>query len=220
MRLRQQDSKNRSYSVPEVDFAIREKFATVNAVLPAPHVAETAAFTISAGGDTFTPTLSGTTYSDADDVRLRLQSTGQFLHRVTVEELDAHRNGNPTVLLGVPMLFSLWHNHQGALLGRCYPGALAAQVVDMFRSRSHAAISSATDLDAAAVYFNEAACVALSAAVSADLLLALPDDELKKRRLNRAIAAEWAKEAAKVFYEEAARREDIDSIGKTMRWVS
>ncbi len=220
IRLRQMDTKNRSYSTVEVDQAVRDKYVAIHALLPPAHVAETAAFTISAGGDTFTPTLSGTTYSDALDVRLQLQSTGQFLKKATVEELDAFRNSQPTPLLSVPSLFALWEDHQGVVRGRCYPGAAAAQVVNLFRSRSHVVPFSATDLDTVAVYFNEAACNALAASVAADLLMALPDEELKKRRLNREIASVWHREAETVWYQEEARRNDLESIGRTQRWVS
>lgn len=221
LRLRQMDTKNRSYSTVEVDQAIREKYTLWKQKLPPAHVAETSAFTIAAGGDTFTPTLTGTTYSDAADIRLQLASTGHFLHGpLTVEELDAHRDSHPTVLLSVPHYFALWENHQGTLLGRVYPGAREAQVVNMFRSRSHAAITSSTDLDAAAVYFNEAACAALAASVAADLLLALPDEELAKRRLNRKIADAWNDEAKVALYQEEARRHDVEAAGRTMRWVS
>lgn len=219
IRLRQQDTKNRSYSTVEVDQAVRQKYVSKLASLPPAHVAESAAFTIAAGGDTFTVTLSGTTYSDALDVRLQLASTGQFLRPRTVEELDAMRGGHPTVFLNVPTDYALWQTHVGTVLGRCYPGALVAQSVNMFRSRSHTVPTSATDLDSAAVYFNEAATTALAAAVAADLLLAMPDKELERRRLARDIASAWKREADTVFYQEEARRNDLESIGRTQRWV-
>lgn len=221
MRLRQQDSKNRSYSVPEVDYAIREKFASRSASLPPARVAESAAFSISGGGDTFTVTLSGTTYSDGDEVRIQLASTGNFLQKTTVEGIDAMRDGAPNVFLGVPDWFALWTDHQGVLRGRCYPGALATQSCNLFRSRSPAPVFSSTDLDSQAIYWPEPACVALAAEVAADLLLALPDSELEKRRLSRETAALWKKEAEVLFYQEAGRRDDLESTGiGTHRWVS
>jgi hypothetical protein len=219
MRLRQMDTKNRTYSVPEVDQAIREKYIAKKTMLPPAHVAESSAFTISAGADTFTPTLAGTTYSDALDVRLQLVSNGLFLVPSTVEEIDALRYGQPTLLLGIPYWFALWEDHQGVARGRCYPGAKDAQAVNMYRSRSHAAITSATDLDSAAVYFNEASCNALAQAVAADLLIAMPDDEVKKRGLTRDIAPAWAREADKLFYQEEARKNDLIAAGRTQRWV-
>jgi len=183
-------------------------------------VAETAALTIGAGTDLFTLPTTGSTYSDALDVRLQLVSTGMFLRSLTGEELDANRNGQIALTPGVPAKYSLWEDNEGVVHGRVYPGALVAQPVNVYRSLSHEVPMSASDLDNAAVYLNEAACGALAADTAADLLEAMLPEEAKRRRLNQTIAGSWRRDAAKVFYQEDARRNDLESVGRTMRWVS
>lgn len=220
LRLRQFDAKHRSYSAPEVDQAIREKYLAKQASMPPAHVAETAAFTVPAGTAAFALPLLGTTYSDAQDVRLQLARTGQYLQSIVMDEYQAWTNWQPTLWLGVPAWVALWEDDQGQVHGRMVPGATQDELINMFRSKSHAVPFSATDLDSAAIYLNEAACTALAADVAADLLAALPPEEAAKLRLNPAIASVWQREAAKVWYQEEARRNDLMAAGRTMRWVS
>jgi len=219
LRLRQLDSKNRSYLVPEVDQAIREKYVARMASMPPSHVAEASAFTILAGTDTFTLPTTGSTYSDALDVRLQLVTTGGYLGKYTQEEFEPWVRNLTALVLQVPQIFTLWEDQRGVVHGRVYPGALADELVNVFRSLSHEAPTSATDLDAAAIYLNEAACVALAADVAADLLEAMTPEDAARRRLNPAIVGSWRREAAKVWYQESARRSDLEGAGRTMRWV-
>ena len=223
-RTRDRDHKNQARSTPEIDQMVREKYLARYAMLPPVHVSTASAFTISAGGDTFTVTLTGTTYADAGDIRIRLRSDGSFLEKKSVEQIDALRSGHATVSLGVPDAFCVWEDKAGVLNGRCWPGAKDAQVCDLYRDEDADVLTSATDLDAVAVILNDAGQTALAALVAADIIEQLTDEELIVRKINPAkadkVAASMRAEAEAVFYQEACRRHDVESVGRIERWVS
>lgn len=219
-RTRDRDHKNQARSTPEIDQLTREKYLIRYAQLPPVHVATASAFTISAGGDTFTVTLTGTTYADAGDVRIRLRSDGSFLVKQSVEQIDATRNGHPSVSLGIPDRFCVWEDKVGVLNGRCWPGAKDAQICDLYRDEDADVLTSATDLDAVAVILNDAGQTALAALVAAEIVESMTDEELAVKKLNRNVAKLWTQEAEKVFYLEACRRHDVESVGVIERWIS
>jgi len=234
VRLRDQDDKFPTYSGVEVDIAIADAYLALQAQLPAPHLYTASAFTISAGGDTFTLPATVTQWTGNDggaeyagDVRIRLQSTGLFLIPMTVGEIDAYRNGTPdaSIHLNRPYSFCLWEEKDQDVQGRCYPGAQAAEACDLFRTLSADDLrdfvgAGTDDMDDVEVQFSRIAGQALVAYVAADLLERMPESELEKRRMSSAVIPSWRREAGKLLWQEGARQKSLLEVGRIQRWIS
>jgi hypothetical protein len=226
------DARRVGFSGPEIDQAVADAYLILQSRLPAPDLVTPSGLTISAGGDTFTlpNTVTQWTGNDggaeyAGDVRIRVRSTGQFLRRRTVDEVDQWRNFTPTVHLSIPDVFCLWEEKDNDVQGRCYPGARDDVVCDLYASLAADDLrdfigSGTDDMDDVEILFSRTAATALVLYTSADLLARMTEEDLSARRLSRIVAPDWRREADVLLYQEAARRHDIDGVGRTMRRVS
>ena len=232
MRLRDTDSEHPSFTSIEVDQAVCESYLTLQSRLQPPDLYTAGGLTIAAGGDTFQLPATVVQYTGGDggaeyagDVRIRLASNGQFLIKQTVEELDAWRQGSPTVHLAIPHNFALWEEKDQDVQGRCWPGARVAEVCDLFVALSADDLrdfvgSGAQNMDDVEVLFSRVAANALVLYVAADLLTRMTDEDLRLRKLNPQVVPLWQREAEVLLYQEAARRHDLEGIGRVQRWVS
>lgn len=232
IRIRETDPKNNSFVTPEIDTAIADSYLTLQARLPSADLHTSSAFTIGAGTDLFALPATVTQYTGNDGgaeyagaFRIQLVSTGEFLTRVTVEELDSYRWGNQTLHLAIPEMFTLWEEKDQDAIGRCYPGAQASQACNLFARLSADDLrdfvgSGTDDLDDVEVLFSRIAANALVLYVAADLLERMLDKDLEARRLNPRSAVTWRREAEALIYQEAARRHRMNTVGRVQRWVS
>ena len=227
------DSRHPVFDIPQLDMAIADVYLVMGGMMPAPHLYTASAFTISAGGDTFTlPTAAPTGWTGnsgraeyGGDIRIQLVSTGQFLERRTREEVDSYRNGLITTTTGKPDLFALWVESDQDVQGICYPGAKDAEPCNLFRSMSYDDLrdyvgSGSDDLDDVSVQFSRVGSVALGMMAASTLIAGMNDEDLKKCRLNPRLAQTLEKQAWSALYSDIANRNDIEAAGRIMRWVS
>ena len=225
-RLRETDSRRASFDPIEVDQAIADAYVEVQGRMPPIKLYTASAFTIAAGAQTFTlPTAAASgfisTQEHAGEVRIRLQSTGDWLTKRTREEIYAFRAGVTTTTgEGRPSDFALYEDQAQVVQGECWPRANAAEVCDLMRSlmaddlRDHP-----TDMETATIMMSRLGATALVLYSAADLLQRLREDDAALRRLNRETARDWRARAEAMLYEDEARHHDIESIGRTMRVV-
>jgi hypothetical protein len=237
LNIRDTDARRQTYNVVELDQAIANRYLLVQGRLPAYEVYTASAFTISANADTFTlpTTVSQWTGNDggaeyAGKFRIQLASTGQFLHKLSEDEMAAYRAGQITTSMSIPEYFSLYEDKTQTIQGRVYPGAQAAQACHLYASMQaddlRAFIGSGSDdLDDVELQMSREAEIAVLFHASADLLERMGDDDLALRRFSPRsadkTAAGWRREAELALYREASRRHSIeDNEGRTERRVS
>lgn len=216
----------------EVDQAICDAYLELGSRLPAPELLTTSGLTISAGADTFQlpSTVTQWTANDggaeyASLVRIRLRSTGQFLSKLNVEEIDAFRNGQSAVLPSIPQFFALWEDKTQGAQGRCYPGAAAAEVCDLFVRLNLDDLrdfigTGSDDMDDVKLQFSRLAADALVYQASGWLLASIPNPDADALGIDKSIAPVWLKAAASLAYGEALRRNNLETVGRTQRRVS
>lgn len=220
VRLRETDSRRPSTSLVEIDEAICDAFLAISQRIPASaHVAS--AFTIAAGGDTFTlPVASAAQYREPLVIRLR--STGEVLEKKTREEVDAFRQAQPTVVLGIPRIYCLWEEADRDVQGRCYPGAKVAEICDLMKG-ALAEDLRVTDLDTVTINLSRDGERALVAQVAAELLAKLDEPRLQLRgfdsRSARDSVSAWRREAEEAIYREEARVNDLEGATHVQRWA-
>lgn len=231
-RIRETSARAQVFNPVEIDNAICDAYLVLQSQLPAPRLYTANAFTISAGGDTFTLPATVTQWTGGDGgaeyagtVGIRLATSGQFLTPRSVEMIDRLRDGQPTVHLAIPSQFALWEDKNQAVQGRCYPGAEDAQVCDLFQKLSADDMrdfigTGADDMDDVEVLLSRTGVVSLIAYTSADLLERMTDASLAERGLDRGVSKAWRREASVTLYQEAARRHDLEALGRIERWVS
>jgi hypothetical protein len=214
------------------DQRIADAYLELRAFLPDPKVNTETAFTIAAGGDTFTLPATVTQYTGNDggaeysgQTEVRLRSNGRFLLRRSQRELDAFRSGKATVHLGIPRLYALWEEKDQGVNGRCYPGAKVAEACDLFHTlaaddlRDYVGTGTNT-LDDVEVLMSRYAARGLVLFVASDVLARMPESEAVIRKLDKSAASDWRKRAMQMLMEETARQHNIKSTGRTQRWVS
>jgi len=231
-RLRDFDATNGSYTGPEYDQYICDAYLAMQSRLHRPDLYTSSAFTISAGTDLFSLPATVLQYTGNDggaeyagDVRIRLRSTGDYLVKNTVEELDAWRDGDQNVVLAIPRHFALWEDKDQAVQGRCHPGAKVAELCDLFAPLTADDLrdfvgGGTSDLDDVEVLFSRVAAQALVYGVAAELLLMMPDDEATRRRINKAVVQKWERMSEVMLDSEEARRHDVEDVGRVQRWQS
>lgn len=231
-RIRDTDDRNPTFTPFEIDNAICDQYLNIASRLPVPDLYTASAFTIAAGGDTFQlpATVSQYTGNDggaeyAAGMRIRLTSNGQFLRKSTVEELDSFRDGNQTIHLGVPDKFCLWEEKDQDVQGRCYPGATAAQVCDLWAPLMPDDLrdfvgSGAEGMDTVEVLFARSGILGLVMYTAADLVARMTDSDLTLRKINPGVVNLWREEANIILNREAGRRHNIDDVGRLQRWRS
>lgn len=229
-RLNDVDLSHPAYSTIQYDQAIASAYLICQARLPAPYLYSAAAVTIAAGGDTFTLPTTVTQWTGGDgqaeyagDVRLRLTSNGQWLEKITVEQLDALRDGEPEVRLSIPFYFALWEDKDQVVQGRCHPGAASTETCDLFHTLTADDLrdyvgSGSDDMDDVSVNFSRIAAQALELYTAADLLGRMPKDKALRLELDKSIAGSWRAEADVMSYREEARRHDLEQTGEIQRW--
>ena len=202
-------------------------------MMPAPLSYTASAFTISAGGETFTlPSAATTGWTGGSgraeyggEIRIQLATSGRFLVRRTREEIDSWRNGQTSVLLGEPTSFALWVESDQDVQGVCYPGAKAAETCHLFRSMPYEDLrdyvgAGTDDLDDVSVQFSRLGSVALGLMAASVLIAGMTEDDLKKCRVNPRLADKLEKMAWTSLYSDIANRNEIEGAGRIMRWVS
>lgn len=219
IKVRDSDNRNPSFSIIEVDQAIRDAYIALQSQLPPASVYSASAFTIAGGGDTFALPTSTGTIEYHGKTRIRLRSNGQFLRERTVEEIDAMRNGQTTTGTGVPTDFALWEENDQEVQGRCYPGAKSAEVCDLFYTLV-ADDFDLTAIDSSNIRFSRYGIDALVYRASAELVMTLTEEDLKLRKLNANAANFWLKESERILYREAMRQHRIGAVGRTQRNIA
>lgn len=215
--LREMDAR-KPIGLVEVDQAIRKCYLLLQFRLPAARSYTASAFTISSAAETFTlPTTSSAEY--AGDVRIQLASDGSFLTKLTIEEIDAYRDGQSSTAVGVPRYFALYEEDDGEVQGRCYPRANQAYVCNLFRSLV-AADFDLTALDSTNIRLSRPAATALVLKSACYLVAGMTAEDLATRRLDRGIVSLWNDEAERAIYQEAMRRHAIGATGRYKRNVA
>lgn len=232
MRIRDTDARRGTFDTVFLDQAICDAYLALQGRLPPANLYTASAFTIAAGGDTFTlpATVSQYTGNDggaeyAGDFSIQLNSTKRFLVKVTVQQIDAMRSGVVATALAIPQYYALWEENDQDLQGRCWPGAQSAEACNLFRSMMADDMrdfigSGADDLDDVEVLFSREAALALVYYVAAELVASMPEDELKMRKLNPNVAQLWLQRSEEAIYREYARRLETEGVGRVERWVS
>lgn len=232
-KIRSLDGKATGPDVVAVDIALCDAYIALQADLPQPTLYTANAVTISAGTDLFslpvTVTSSGYgTGSEEYAGQVDLQRTvdGLFLRRYTVNELESWINGNVTTPLGIPERFALYEDNGQVVRGRCYPGAKSATVCNLYSTlhandlRDWVGTGGSEGLETVSANLSRVGAAALVDYTAAMLVARMDADTLKKRGLNPQVATLWQQEADRLLYQEAARRNAIESNGLTQRRVS
>lgn len=223
-RIRDSDARRDSFGTVETDQAICDAYLSCQSRLPAPELYTPNALTIAAGGDTFALPANVAGYATAEyagEIRLQLVSTGNFLIKCRVEEIDALRNFVPTatVFCSIPYRFATYEDASQVIRGRCYPGAKASEVCNLFASMAADDMRDAADLDTVNVLFSRYAAQALAILASADLVDRMSAKEIALRDLNPNVAKAWRAEGETLLYAEECRRLDLEGTGRIERWV-
>lgn len=221
-KLRDLDDRRNSYSPIEVDQAICEMVISRASQLPQPFVYTPNAFTISAGASTFVlPTTNSAEYKR--DIRIQLVSTGRFLEKLTLEEIQSRMDGQPAAQIASsatkPDSFALFPEADQELQGVCYPAARDAELCNLWAVLAIRDLRD-TDLDTVTVPFTRDACAGIVNLVAADLLEGMPDDDLKLRKINPRVAVSWRNEGEALMYRDEARQHDLEGVGRTQRWLA
>ena len=230
-RLRDVDGRMNNPSGLEVDMALADAYIALEADLPAPTLYTASALTISAGSDLFSlpVSVSGSGYGTgtveyAGQVLIQLQSTGQFLEQVTLDQLNALRNGQPTLQLQIPNYFATYEDIGNVMRGRAYPGAKDAQVCNLYSSLSADDLrdyvgAGSSGMDDVSANLSREGAGALVAYTSAMLVKRMTPQTLEERGINPGVADFWLAEAQKLMWQEGARRASLDSPARTQQWV-
>ena len=221
-RLNELDNRAVSTGLIAIDNAIADTLQVQASSLPAPSLYAASAFTISAGAQTFAlPTTIGSvaTVEYAGDFRLQLNSDKTFLYKSTREEIESLRNGDASTNGSRPVRFSLYEDSATVVQGDCWPRAKDAEAVNLFADLDHNDIRDAASMDAAEIQFSRYGVTSLVLLSAAVLVRGMTDADLALRRLERAVAATWEKQAAKLIYEEEVRRNEAESTGRTHRFI-
>lgn len=231
LRLNDTDARRPTFDVPAYDNAIAYAYILQAGRLPAPMLYTASAFTIAAGASTFALPTTVTQYTGSEGgaeyrqvYSIQLASDGTFLEKVTNEQMDAMRAGSDTVPTSTPSYYSLSESSTPAVTGRCWPGADDAEVCNLWAKmsaddlRDYVGGGTAT-LDDVEVLFSRLAAAGLEAYVAADLLERMTAEDLALRRLSGKSGPLWRTEAERAFYQEAARRHDLNDAGRIQRWV-
>lgn len=214
-KLRDREARRRSYPRVEVDQAVCDAYIELQARLPAPHLYTPNAFSITAEAFTM-PATAGLQYDS--DIRIQLRSNGMFLIKYTREEIDALRQGLQSYT-GRPTHVAFWEDSAQAVQGLVYPPPGGPEAVNTYVALAAADLRDGA-LDAASVLFSRTAAAALELYVAADLLAGMGAEDAKLRRINPGVAAQWRKDAEVLLYREAARRHNLESVGRIQRWIS
>lgn len=222
-RLRDTDQRQPAFYLPEYDAAVCDAYLALAAKLPAPELYTANAFTIAAGGNTFSLPVS-VTQEYAGDVRIQLVSTMGFLRKVSLEQADALRSGVPSTYLTIPYAFCLWEEKDQTVRGRCIPATRDAQACHLYQSLTVTdlrdfVMDGGTDMEDVAVRFSRIGAMALVLYAAADLLGRLTAEEAARLKLNQSVVSAWRMEAEALLYQEAGRRHDLEDTGEVQRWV-
>lgn len=218
-RCRDTDSRKASFHVLDYDQAICDAYLAVQSRLTPPHLLTPNAFTIAAGSETFTlPTASAAQY--AGDVRIQLVSNNLYLVKLTVEEINAIRNGVTQANQSIPYAFALYEDSAQVVQGTCYPRSRAIEVCNLFTTMVADDLRTAANLDAASVLFGRYAAEALIYYVASEMVARMVPEDLNLRRLSPAIIPVWRREAEMIMYREEARRSDLQNVGRVQRRVA
>ena len=230
--LRDLAGKNATFDVIEYDQAICDAYLYAQGMLPSASVLLTTGLTLSAGTDLFVLPSTVTQWTGGDgraeysgEVVIQLQSTREILYRLRREEMDARRSGQVTLQLGRPLEFCLWEEKDQTVRGRCYPGAQVAEPCDLFVTLAANDLrdfvgSGTQNMDVVKLQLSAKAVVGVVFLAAAELLIGMDPSEARKRKLNPAVAGLWRQQGKQMLYREAKRHGDMESVGRSERWVS
>ena len=226
--IRDVDNRRSTFQPQELDLAICDAYLALESRLPQTTFTSVSGLTIAGGGETFSLPTTVSQYGSAElagDVRIQRVQNGQFLIRITTEEIDRMRNFyTPNTYLAIPYYFALWREKDETIQGRCWPGASIANVCNLFITltaddmRDYVGAGTG-NLDTVSANLSRIGATALVYHTAALLLAQMTSDDAALRKIDKAIAPVWFKEAAKMLYEEAGRRSDLEEVGRTQRWV-
>jgi len=233
-RIRDTDRKRPTFDTFAVDACIASKYLSVAALLPPPDLYTASAFTIGGGGATFTlpATVTGWTGGDGqaeyrEDIRIQLAASGQYLTKLSWEEMDSRWNGTPLSQMGrgIPQYFAIHEDKSQVVQGRIELLADGDQVCNLYASLAADDLrdyvgGGTDDLDDVEVQFSRLAALVLELMCAAELLARMRDPDAAQRRMDREVAEGYAKEARTLLLAEMGRRNNLDSSGRTQRWVS
>jgi hypothetical protein len=208
----------RPIDLVRVDQNIRNAYITLQARMPAAETETASAGTITAGSDTFSlPTTSSAEYAGL--VWIRLRSNGEFLTHVTVEEMNALRAGNASIVTGTPRYFALWEDSTQTVQGRCESAPASTETYDLFKT-AVASDFDATALDSTTIALSRYGIQALIYQAAAEIAASLTEEDLALRRLNPAVIKVWFQQAEIMLNKECQRRNDLESVGRVQRWTT
>jgi hypothetical protein len=233
VRERCQDTDNErvTFDPVQYDQAIADAYIELGGWLPAHFTNSESAFTISQGASTFTLPATVSQYTGNDggaeytgDIRIRLRRTGRFLTEVTMDEMDAIRDGEVTINQGEPRLFAPYEEKDQGVKAFCYPAAEQAEVCDLFHKLMTDDLrdfvgSGTDDMDDVEILFSRLGTAALVSWVAAEMLDRMTDEQLAERKLNRGAAGNWRQSAVRMLLQEESRLHDLEGVGRLGRWV-
>ena len=217
-KIRDIDLRSQKRDTVELDNAISEAYLMLHPRIPAARVHIPSAGTIAANADTFLlPTAAGEEYQG--EIRIRLRSDGTFLERKTVEEIDLLRSGE-TSTIGTrrPTCFCMWEEDDMDVQARCWPRSKDAETYDLFCTLSPSDPRDSAFPDAVVIAFSRTGAQSLVLLASALLVGAMSDEDLASVRVDRGIASAWMREADRLIYLEAQRRNNLESVDHTLRF--
>ncbi len=154
-----------------------------------------------------------------------MQSNGRFLWRRSLEELNAIRNLQAQTLYNVPTEFAIYEDKSNVVQGRTYPGAKDAQVCNLYSSLTADDLrdyvgAGTSGMDDVSANLSREGAGALVAYTAAALVERMSVKTLEARGLNPNVVQRWQREADSLIWQECARRNALESTGRTQRWVS
>lgn len=215
VRARNMDPRKPTLATPEIDQAICDVAIELGSFLPAPQVYSASAITIAAGASTSNLPTTVTQWTGNDggaeyngDIRLQLVNTGVFLIQVSRDEMDALSNGAVIYPVSRPTHFALWEEKDQTVQLKFWPGAKAAEPLNLFCSLQYDDLrdfigTGLDDLDDVEIQFSRVAAQAL-------VLMTLSEFLNRPDLYQRGMA---------MAMREASRRHNVESHGRTERWV-
>lgn len=231
--LRDTDARNPSYTGPEYDMALASAYLLVSARLPASRAFLTSDLTITAGASSAALASTVTQWTGgvsggreyAGDVQIKNQTTGEFLTKLTWEEIQQWRTGVATLPTARPLRFALLESKAQAvtayfecLSDRTYTCDVIAPL--MADSLLDYVGSGSDDADDVSLQMSRLGVEAVQYLAASDLVVRMIDEDLRERRLNPSIADKWRRDGERCLYKEGERRHNIEDAGRIQRWQS
>lgn len=176
-------------------------------------------FTVSAGSASGTlSTASSAQYQNI--LELRRNSDGYLLQKLTREELDHqfwHAQVAATAGRADPICYAMYEDSDQTVTVKFQAPAKANTAIDVLRSIVPIDLTTAGTETVSLARWAMHATAHLAAAMA---LEKMSDFEVRELRLNRGAAQAMRTSAMRGIRNEEARRNQLDAVGRQMRWVT